>query len=109
MGMFGTSQTLLGNGSDDAWTRAVNVVLRENNPVGVASGYYDETLTIVSLSEVFLSDLAYTADDFVRRTGASLAKIMVNTPLFPFTREDFRRRQGAGCFYMLTADCMPHL
>lgn len=109
MGMFGTSQTLLGNGSDDAWTRAVNVVLRENNPVGVASGYYDEALTIVSLSEVFLSDLAYTADDFVRRTGASLAKIMVNTPLFPFTREDFRRRQGAGCFYMLTADGMPQL
>ena len=71
MGMFGTSQTLLGNGSDDAWTRAVNVVLRENNPVGVASGYYDETLTIVSLSEVFLSDLAYTADDFVRRPALS--------------------------------------
>lgn len=56
MGMFATSQTLLDNGSDDAWTRAVNVVLRENNPVGVASGYYDEALTIVSLSEVFLSD-----------------------------------------------------
>ena len=74
MGMFGTSQTLLGNGSDDAWTRAVNVVLRENNPVGVASGYYDEALTIVSLSEVFLSDLAYTADDFVRLPGRRLPK-----------------------------------
>lgn len=109
MGTFGTSQDLLGNGTDNALTRAANAVLRENHPVGVASGYYDETLTIVALSEFFLSDLAYAPDDFVRQTGASLAKLMVSTPLFPFSREDFRRLQGAGCFYMLTADGTPRL
>ena len=105
----GTADTFLENISDNVLTREANIVLRENNPVGVASGYYDEKLTMVSLSEFFLSDLGYSEDDFVKRTGASLTEIMVSAPLFPFSVERFRALQGTGCFYMSAADGTPRL
>lgn len=109
MGLFGTADNGLVNGPDKALTRAANVVLRDNNPVGVAAGCYDDALTVAALSEFFLSNLGYTESDFVQRTGASLAAIMVNSALFPFSAEIFRALSGNGCFYMLAADGTPRL
>ena len=88
---------------------AANEVLRENNPVGVAAGEYDDAFTITSFSDYFVVGLGYEPETFAECTGMSLKSLMVASELFPFTEESFRALKGTGVFYMRAADGTPRL
>ncbi len=89
--------------------KAANEVLRENNPVGVAAGQYDDAFTITSFSDYFVAGLGYEPETFAECTGMSLKSLMVASELFPFTEETFRGLKGTGVFYMRAADGTPRL
>ncbi len=92
-----------------ALAQAANEVLRENNPVGVAAGEYDDAFTITSFSDYFVVGLGYAPETFAERTGMSLKSLMVESSLFPFTEKTFRALKGKSVFYMRAADGTPRL
>ena len=102
-------KSIVFNTSDRALAEASLAVLKENNPVGIAVGFYDEKLTIELTSWIFADDLGYDSDTFMERINGSLLQLMVNAPLFPFSYEKFRNMNGSGCFYMEDASGRPRV
>lgn len=82
-------------------------VMEQNDPVGIAVGYYDEKLTIWAAGSFFLENLGYTAENFAELTGRSLLRLMKNDPAYPFSVDSFRRMEGKTEYFMLTREGAP--
>ena len=78
-----------------------------NEPVGMIAGYYDEQLSIWTMSRYFLSNLGYTVESFMHMTGGSLLGVISRDTLYPFSETEFRRVSGIGEYYMLSGSGSP--
>lgn len=54
----------------------IRTAIRNNHATGFMAGYYDEELTIATVSEFFLHNLTYTYDGFMQATHGSLKNLI---------------------------------
>ena len=81
--------------------------IMHNDPVGMIAGYYDEQLSIWTMSRFFLSNLGYTVESFMHTTGGSLLGVISRDTLYPFSETEFRRVSGISEYYMLSGSGSP--
>lgn len=91
----------------DNSTYAIQTTIEKNNAVGTIVGYYDENLTILSVSNFLLYNLGYSYEEFVRFSHMSLKNIFYGENI-SFLKEDrFPFIHGMGEGDMLTKDGTP--
>ena len=107
----GREELVLLEGNSDMLTASVREAMAEaimrNEPVGMVAGYYDEKLTIWTISQYFLSNLGYTVESFLQVTGGSLLGVISRDLLYPFSETEFRRTSGQSEYYMLSGAGSP--
>ena len=81
-------------------SRAMEAALKQNQPVGTISGYYDESLSIWAVSSFFLENLGYRYQEFMDAAKGSFSNMICSDPLYPFSRLDFQRSKGVGRLHM---------
>ncbi len=87
--------------------KAVKKVIAMNNSVGTIVGYYDEALTILSVSDYLLSTLDYSLEEFNALAKGSLRNIFYGESISWLETERFRRIRGGGEGTMMTGDGTP--
>lgn len=83
-----------------------NVIL-QNNAVGTLVGYYDEPLTILSVSDYLLKNLDYSFEQFDTFTKGSLKNLFCGENVSWLEIDRFREIHGAGEGKMLSCDGTP--
>lgn len=86
----------------EAANAVVEDVIYRNNAVGTVIGYYDEPLTILSVSDYLLKELNYTAETFAQFTGGSLRKLFCTEGSSFLDADRFPKISGEGEGRMLT-------
>lgn len=84
--------------------------IAKNNAVGTIVGYYDDALTILSVSDYMLGNFGYSFKEFKEVTQGSLRNIFYDDNTYWLDSEDFggfRELQGFGEGQMLTSDGTP--
>ena len=67
---------------------AIEYVLKQNDPVGTVAGYYDEKLTIWSVSNYFLQLLRWDdLDEFMKASDGSMLSVVCNEQKHIFSPE----------------------
>ena len=97
------NNVVLGQGTQEAVKSAV----MHNNAVGTLMGYYDEALTILSVSDYLLYNLGYSYEEFEEFTKSSLKNIICGENTSWAEPERFRRIYGAGEGQMIASDGTP--
>lgn len=92
--------------SEEALESAQNAV-NHNNAVGTITGYYDEQLTILSVSQVLFDNLGYSEEEFMKISKCSLRKLFYGENRSLLEPERFPVIKGAGEGEMLTKDGTP--
>ncbi len=87
--------------------RTIKTSIEKNNGVGSLTGYYDEKLTILSVSDFLLYNLGYTKEAFYKNNHGSLKEIFYGENRNFLEKERFRNIQGSGEARMLTRDGTP--
>ena len=59
-------------GQTQAMSQAVQKTLENNGGVGIITGYYDQNLSILSVSNLLLHSTGHTFDTFMEQTKGSL-------------------------------------
>lgn len=59
-------------GQTQAMSQAVQKTLENNGGVGIMTGYYDQNLSILSVSNLLLHSTGHTFDTFMEQTKGSL-------------------------------------
>ena len=59
-------------GQTQAMSQAVQKALENNGGVGIMTGYYDQNLSVLSVSNLLLHSTGYTFDSFMKQTKGSL-------------------------------------
>ena len=83
--------------------------IKHNNAVGTIIGYYDEALTIISVSDYLLYNLGYSIEEFKETAKGSLYNIICGENTSWAELDRFRDIHGAGEGEMLTSDGTPIL
>lgn len=91
----------------DAVKAAIRNAIKHNDVVGSIVGYYDGSLTILSVSEYLLHNLGYTHEEFMRFTGGSVRKMFCPGTADFIDGTRFGQIHGLGEGQMLTADGTP--
>ena len=86
---------------------AVKSAIAMNNSVGTMVGYYDEKLSILSVSDYLLNNLDYTFEAFQKFSGGSLKNLFCGEEISWLEPDRFREIYGAGEGTMLTGDGTP--
>lgn len=92
--------------SEDALQSVQNAVTH-NNAVGIITGYYDEQLSILSVSQVLYDNLGYTEEEFKAFSKGSLKNLFYGKNRSFLDPERFPAVRGAGEGEMLTKDGTP--
>ena len=80
---------------------AIEYVLKQNDPVGTVAGYYDEKLTIWSVSNYFLQLLRWDdLDEFMKASDGSMLSVVCNEQKHIFSPERLRDLQGSRILYL---------
>ena len=80
---------------------AIEYVLKQNDPVGTIAGYYDEKLTIWSVSNYFLQLLGWDdLDEFMKASDGSMLSVVCNEQKHIFSPERLRDLQGSRILYL---------
>ena len=79
----------------------------QNGGVGTMTGYYDDDLTILSVSDLLLHNLNHSYASLMERTKGSLKKLFYGENVSFLEPERFRQIRGAGEGQILTADGAP--
>ena len=80
---------------------AIEYVLKQNDPVGTVSGYYDEKLTIWSVSNYFLQLLGWDdLDEFMKASDGSMLSVVCNEQKHIFSPERLHDLQGSHTLYL---------
>ena len=80
---------------------AIEYVLKQNDPVGTVAGYYDEKLTIWSVSNYFLQLLGWDdLDEFMKASDGSMISVVCNEQKHIFSPERLRDLQGSRILYL---------
>uniref|UniRef100_UPI0034A1768D diguanylate cyclase n=1 Tax=Blautia wexlerae TaxID=418240 RepID=UPI0034A1768D len=76
-------------------------VLKQNDPVGTVAGYYDEKLTIWSVSNYFLQLLGWDdLDGFMKASDGSMLSVVCNEQKHIFSPEGLHDLQGSHTLYL---------
>lgn len=80
---------------------AIEYVLKQNDPVGTVAGYYDEKLTIWSVSNYFLQLLGWDdLDEFMKASDGSMLSVVCNEQKHIFSLEGLHDLQGSHTLYL---------
>lgn len=80
---------------------AIEYVLKQNDPVGTIAGYYDEKLTIWSVSNYFLQLLGWDdLDEFMKASDGSMLSVVCNEQKHIFSPERLHDLQGSHTLYL---------
>ena len=80
---------------------AIEYVLKQNDPVGTVAGYYDEKLTIWSVSNYFLQLLGWDdLDEFMKASDGSMLSVVCNEQKHIFSPERLHDLQGSHTLYL---------
>ena len=82
--------------------RTICEAVKYNQAVGFLTGYYDDKLTISSVSDFLLHNLGYSYEEFMQYTGGALKNIFVGENQSFLQLERFKNIHGAGEGQMLT-------
>ena len=82
--------------------RTICKAVKYNQAVGFLTGYYDDKLTISSVSDFLLHNLGYTYEEFMQASGGSLKNIFHEENVTFLELERFKKIRGAGEGRMLT-------
>lgn len=82
--------------------RTICETVKYNQAVGFLTGYYDEALTISSVSDFLLHNLGYTYEEFMQASGGSLKNIFHPENITFLKLERFKNIHGSGEGQMLT-------
>lgn len=85
----------------------IHSAIEQNNAVGSIVGYYDDSFTILSVSEFLLLNLGYTADEFQKFTDGSAYKIFCSGTADFMDKDCFEQVQGLCEGQMLTSEGVP--
>ena len=81
----------------------VTKTLENNGGVGIMTGYYDQNLSVLSVSNLLLHSTGYTFDSFMKQTKGSLKNFFYGEEEI-LDRDRFLQLHGAGEAQILTAD-----
>ena len=87
--------------------RTMQNTIHQNGGVGTMTGYYDDDLTILSVSELLLHNLNHSYASLMERTKGSLKNLFYGENVSFLEPERFRQIRGAGEGQILTADGAP--
>ena len=90
-------------GQTQAMSQAVQKTLENNGGVGIMTGYYDQNLSILSVSNLLLHSTGYTYDTFMEQTKGSLRNFFYDEEDI-LERDRFLQLHGTGEAQILTAD-----
>lgn len=80
---------------------AIEYVLKQNDPVGTVAGYYDEKLTIWSVSNYFLQLLGWDdLDEFMKASDGSMLSVVCNEQKHIFSPAGLHDLQGSHTLYL---------
>lgn len=80
---------------------AIEYVLKQNDPVGTIAGYYDEKLTIWSVSNYFLQLLGWDdLDEFMKASDGSMLSVVCNERKHIFSPAGLHDLQGSHTLYL---------
>ena len=80
---------------------AIEYVLTQNDPVGTIAGYYDEKLTIWSVSNYFLQLLGWDdLDEFMKASDGSMLSVVCNEQKHIFSPAGLHDLQGSHTLYL---------
>lgn len=88
-------------------SRTIQRTINNNNAVGTIIGYYDDELTILSVSDFMLYNLGYSYEEFQRCTGGSLRSVFYGENTSFLDADHLRQIRGLGEGEMLTSDGTP--
>ena len=83
---------------------AIQKTLENNGGVGMLTGYYDQNLSILSVSNLLLHSTGHTFDSFMKQTKGSLKNFFYGKDISILDRDRFLQIHGAGEAQILTAD-----
>ena len=86
-----------------AISQAVQKTLENNGGVGIMTGYYDQNLSILSVSNLLLHSTGHTFDTFMEQTKGSLKNFFYDEEDI-LERDRFLQLHGTGEAQILTAD-----
>ena len=81
--------------------------IQNNGGVGTVTGYFDEDLSILSISNLLLNHLGYSYESLMAQTKGSLKKLFYGENTSFLEEDRFRRIHGGGEGQILTADGSP--
>lgn len=87
--------------------QTIQKTIKHNNAVGTIIGYYDDKLTILSVSEFLLNNLGYSYEEFEQFSQMSLRNIFYGENTSFLKAERFPKIYGMGEGEMLTKDGTP--
>ena len=96
--IYSLNKTVPGQTQD--LSQAIQKTLENNGGVGMLTGYYDQNLSILSVSNLLLHSIGHTFDSFMKQTKGSLKKFFLrqgykyigSRPLFCRSTEPGKRR-----------------
>lgn len=80
----------------EASYEVIREAIRENHAVGFVMGYYDDRLTIASVSGFFLHDMGYSYNEFMEKTRGSLRNLFYGENTTFLKQGRFENIRGAG-------------
>ena len=90
-------------GQTQTMSQAVQKTLENNGGVGIMTGYYDQNLSVLSVSNLLLHSTGYTFDSFMKQTNGSLKNFFYDEE-DRLERDRFLQLHGTGEAQILTAD-----
>ena len=90
-------------GQTQTVSQAVQRTLENNGGVGIMTGYYDQNLSILSVSNLLLRSTGYTFDTFMEQTKGSLRNFFYDEEDI-LERDRFLQLHGTGEAQILAAD-----
>ena len=100
--IYSLNKTVPGQTQD--LSQAIQKTLENNGGVGMLTGYYDQNLSILSVSNLLLHSIGHTFDSFMKQTKGSLKNFFYGKDISILDRDRFLQIHGAGEAQILTAD-----
>ena len=83
-------------GQTQAMSQAVQKTLENNGGVGIMTGYYDQNLSVLSVSNLLLHSTGYTFDSFMKQTNGSLKNFFYGEEGYTGSRSFFAASRSRG-------------
>ena len=92
--IYSLNKTVPGQTQD--LSQAIQKTLENNGGVGMLTGYYDQNLSILSVSNLLLHSIGHTFDSFMKQTKGSLKKFFYGKDIVYWIETVFCRSTEPG-------------